>query len=80
MSRLTVRLPDSLHQLLDQEAEREGVSLNHYIVYSLTRAVTAADLQAQKSAFERLTSRVPAAEAETALQEVLSARTQEPAR
>jgi hypothetical protein len=37
MSRLTLRLPDTLHQQLIHLAESEGVSLNQYIVYSLTR-------------------------------------------
>jgi uncharacterized protein YPO0396 len=37
MSRLTLRLPETLHQQLAQVAEREGVSLNQYIVYALTR-------------------------------------------
>ena len=74
MSRLTVRLPESLHQRLAQQAEREGVSLNHYIVYSLTRSVTAADLEAQRQAFEELTTRFSSEEAEAALREVLAAR------
>lgn len=37
MSRLTLRLPETLHQQLTQLAEDEGVSLNQYIVYALTR-------------------------------------------
>jgi hypothetical protein len=37
MSRLTLRLPDTLHQQLIDLAESEGVSLNQYIVYALTR-------------------------------------------
>ncbi len=74
MSRLTVRLPESLHQRLSQQAEREGVSLNHYIVYTLTRTVTAADLEAQRQTFDELTQRYPPEEAEAALREVLAAR------
>jgi len=42
MSRLTLRLPDSLHQQLEQMAENEQVSLNQYIVYALTRQLTLA--------------------------------------
>lgn len=38
MSRLTVRLPEALHHQLMCLAESEGVSLNQYIVYALTRA------------------------------------------
>jgi uncharacterized protein (DUF1778 family) len=37
MSRLTLRLPETLHQQLAHLAENEGVSLNQYIVYALTR-------------------------------------------
>lgn len=37
MSRLTLRLPDTLHHQLIHLAESEGVSLNQYIVYALTR-------------------------------------------
>ncbi|MDF5730666.1 MAG: toxin-antitoxin system HicB family antitoxin [Rhizonema sp. PD38] len=39
MSRLTLRLPETLHQQLIHLAEGEGVSLNQYIVYALTRQV-----------------------------------------
>jgi hypothetical protein len=42
MGRLTVRLPGTLHSQLTALAEREGVSLNQYIVYALTRQVTLA--------------------------------------
>ena len=37
MGRLTVRLPDTLHHQLTNLADKEGVSLNQYIVYALTR-------------------------------------------
>lgn len=37
MSRLTLRLPDSLHRRLTETADREGVSLNQYLVYLLAR-------------------------------------------
>ncbi len=42
MGRLTVRLPGTLHEQLRLLAEHEGVSLNQYIVYALTRQVTLA--------------------------------------
>lgn len=42
MSRLTLRLPATLHQQLIHLAEGEGVSLNQYIVYTLTRQVALA--------------------------------------
>lgn len=36
MSRLTLRLPETLHQKLVNIAKSEGVSLNQYIVYALS--------------------------------------------
>ena len=40
MGRLTVRLPDALHRQLENLARSEGVSLNQYLVYALTRQAT----------------------------------------
>lgn len=37
MSRLTLRLPNTLHRRLAETADREGVSLNQYLVYLLAR-------------------------------------------
>jgi L-alanine-DL-glutamate epimerase-like enolase superfamily enzyme len=54
MSRLTLRLPETLHQQLSQLADREGVSLNHYIVYALTRQATSSDQVQVKSEAEVL--------------------------
>lgn len=63
MSRLTLRLPETLHQQLAQLAEGEGVSLNQYIVYALTRqaalaykiqAVPEAEVAQQQQAFQSL--------------------------
>jgi hypothetical protein len=42
MSRLTLRLPETLHHQLSDAAKSEGISLNQYIVYALTRQVTTA--------------------------------------
>ncbi len=42
MSRLTVRLPGTLHRQLRALAKDEEISLNQYIVYALTRQVTLA--------------------------------------
>lgn len=42
MSRLTLRLPQTLHTQLTGLAEAEGVSLNQYIVYALSRQATLA--------------------------------------
>lgn len=35
--RLNIRIPKSLHCQLSQEAKRDGVSLNQYIIYKLAR-------------------------------------------
>jgi uncharacterized protein (DUF1778 family) len=67
MSRLTLRLPETLHHQLAQLAEAEGISLNQYIVYALTRQATSAySVQAipelavtqQRKAFNALLSRL----------------------
>ena len=63
MGRLTVRLPDTLHQQLSHIADSEGVSLNQYIVYALTRQTTLAytlhrlsdqEIRQQRQDFESL--------------------------
>jgi uncharacterized protein (DUF1778 family) len=63
MSRLTLRLPETLHQQLAHLAEGEGVSLNQYIVYALTRqaslthavqVIPEADVEQQQQAFQSL--------------------------
>ena len=35
--KLNIRIPKSLHCQLSQEAKRDGVSLNQYIIYKLAR-------------------------------------------
>ncbi len=42
MSRLTLRLPNSLHSQVRSLAENENISINQYVVYALTRQVTQA--------------------------------------
>jgi len=63
MSRLTLRLPQTLHQQLIRLAEAEGISLNQYIVYALTRQAASADfigtipeegIDQQKQSFQAL--------------------------
>jgi len=74
MSQLTLEIPESLKLELERQAEREGVSLQHYVVYSLARFVTASDLEIQRIAFDDLTTRYPKEEAERALQSLLASR------
>jgi HicB family len=63
VSRLTLRLPETLHQQLAHLAENEGVSLDQYIVYALTRQATLVhgvqvvpevEVEQQKQAFQSL--------------------------
>jgi hypothetical protein len=74
MSQVQLQLPESLQCQLEERAQREGISLQEYIVYSLTRATTIPDLMAQKIAFEEMLARYPEDRAEAALQELLSSR------
>ncbi len=39
MGRFTLRLPSTLHEEWEARAAREGVSLNQYMVYMMTRQV-----------------------------------------
>lgn len=41
MGRFSLRIPKTLHQELELLAKDEGISLNQYIIYSLTQKVTA---------------------------------------
>ncbi len=74
MARLTLRIPDSLHATLRERAATEGVSMNQYIVYALSRAATVQQVLAQQTEFASLLTRYPAAEAEAALAGLLAER------
>lgn len=37
MSRVTLQLPETLHRYLASQAQQEGVSLQQYLLYALTR-------------------------------------------
>jgi hypothetical protein len=63
MGRFTLRLPETLHNELEFRAQQEGVSLNQYIVYTLTRQVASTytiqvlpeeNVRQQKANFEKL--------------------------
>jgi hypothetical protein len=72
MARLTVRLPDSLHQQLAERARQEGVSLNQFLVYALAKVATVESLQVQRRQFDELRQRVT--DAEASLEALLKAR------
>jgi hypothetical protein len=71
---MTLRLPDSLRDAVTALAEREGVSVNHLVVYALTQATAAELASRQHAKFEALRNRVPSAEAERALAGILAER------
>jgi HicB family len=82
MSRLTLRLPETLHQHLVHLAEDEGVSLNQYIVYALTRQMSSAysvqvlseqEVQQQKQSFSKCLQQLGTASPEE-IQAVLAER------
>jgi len=63
MGRFTLRLPETLHNELEARAQQEGVSLNQYIVYMLTRQVASTytiqvlpekTVKEQKATYEKL--------------------------
>jgi hypothetical protein len=74
VSQVNLQLPESLQRELEERAQREGVSLQDYIVYSLARVMTIPDVMQQRVAFNELLTRFPANRAEAALQDLLSAR------
>jgi len=63
MSKLLLKLPDTLYDQLESLAQKEGVSLNQYIIFALTRqailtysvqAVTACEITQQRTDFSVL--------------------------
>jgi hypothetical protein len=63
MGQFTLRLPETLHRELEFRAQQEGVSVNQYIVYALTRQVAVTytiqvlpdeAIKQQKAGFEKL--------------------------
>ncbi len=72
MSRLSLRLPESLHQQLAFQARREGVSLNQYLVFLLARysgpaysvMPAAESVDEQREAFARLREQLGSASPE----------------
>jgi len=63
MTRMTLRLPESLHRRLVEAAGREGISLNQYLVYLLAqgsaspysvRAVPPSEVREQEEAYRDL--------------------------
>ncbi len=87
MSQLTVTLPDTLQQELSALAQFEGVPLNQYILYALTRQVALAyrawklpeaNVQTQQGEFSALLAQLGEASPQ-AVQQVLQEREPAPA-
>lgn len=83
MGRLTVRLPDTLHHQLTNLAGSEGVSLNQYIVYALTRQTTLAytveevskeKVEQSRTSFEKLLKGLGPQGTEEEIEQVLADR------
>lgn len=73
MRRLTLRLPETLFHRLELLADSEGVSLNQYLVYSLTQnvarayrviPVTKEEIEKQLAQIDKLIASLDAASAE----------------
>jgi len=74
MARLTLRVPESLRARLSARAKAEGVSVNQYVVFALSRITAADEVADQRAGFEDLLGRFPPDEAEAALRRVLAQR------
>ena len=74
MSQVQLQLPESLQSQLEERARREGISLQEYIVYALSRVTTLPDLMEQRAEFDAMLTRYPSDQAKTALREILSSR------
>lgn len=70
MSRVSVRMPESLHRQLSRQADQEGVSLNQYLVYLLAQRsapeysvhpVASEEVEEQRAAYASLLDRLGSA-------------------
>jgi uncharacterized protein (DUF1778 family) len=86
MSRLTLRLPETLHRQLETLAKREQTSLNQYIIYALTRQAVEAytvhefsegAVAQQRAAFDALLQNLGQASSEQ-IEKVMAQRQQTP--
>lgn len=46
MNRFVLRVPDELYEKIRQQAARQGVSINQYLLYTITRTVSAEETRA----------------------------------
>lgn len=78
MARLSIRLPDTLHQSIVARAEKEGVSVNQFLVYALAQMTALDRLVEQRARFAELRGSPASGEAEAALRDLLALRESEP--
>ncbi|HSS47682.1 MAG TPA: hypothetical protein VLX28_01925 [Thermoanaerobaculia bacterium] len=68
MSQVVLELPESLHVEVERQAEREGISLQDYLIDVLTC------FAAQRRDFEEMTTRYPREDAEAAFRGLTAMR------
>lgn len=74
MARMTLRLPNTLHDDIARRADAEGVSVNQFVVYALSRELALQSVEEQRARFDALRTRFPKGEAEEGLRRLLSER------
>ena len=74
MARMTLRLPNSLHEDIARRADAEGVSINQLVVYALSRELAVQSVEEQRARFDALRNRYPKEESEAALKDMLADR------
>lgn len=74
MARMTLRLPNSLHEDIARRADAEGVSINQLVVYALSRELAVQSVEEQRARFDVLRSRYPKEQSEAALKDMLAGR------
>ena len=75
MSTLSIRIPDSIHEVIKKVSKKDHISINQFIASAITEKVTAMETEdylikrgdlGDKSAFIKVLNKVPNLEAEEA--------------
>lgn len=73
MSTLSIRIPDSIHEIIKRMSKEDNISINQFIASAITEKVTALEtedyiknrgMSGDKKAFEKVLSKVPNIEPE----------------
>jgi pantothenate kinase len=68
MSTLSIRIPDSIHEVVKKMSKEDNISINQFIASAITEKVTAMEteeylvargMMGNKNAFERVLKKVP---------------------